>query len=165
MFSLTYFILHTALIILAFIFPQYIFTFYWITFALIYNLYCRRFYRTMHINRSSLRIIHFLPIVFVAIVFKAAENMTNALLNIILFTYAIVIIIHYVVPIVKYLKLRITLYRHVQKLIKEKNDNEKKRFTNPDCRGAVYGSRMFHGSLQPKAIRGPKQRRCTGIRH
>lgn len=121
MFSLTYFILHTALIILSFIYPQYIFTFYWITFALVYNLYCRRFYRTMHISRSSLRIIHFLPIVLVAIVFKAAENMTSALLSIILFTYAIVIIIHYVVPIVKYLKLRITLYRHVQKLTKEKN--------------------------------------------
>ena len=121
MFSLTYFILHTALIILAFIYPQYIFTFYWITFALVYNLYCRWAYRTIHISRSSLRIIHFLPIVFVAIAFKAAENMTSALLNIILFTYAIVIIINYVVPIVKYLKLRITLYRHVQKLIKEKN--------------------------------------------
>ena len=31
------------------------------------------------------------------------------------------IIINYIIPIVKYLKLRITLYQHVQKLVAEKN--------------------------------------------
>ncbi len=121
MFSLTYFILHTAVIILSFIYPQYIFAFYWITFVLVFDRYSRWSFNRGINFRRELGTIYLLPIVFVAIAFKAVENMRNALLNIILFTYAIVIIINYVVPIVKYLKLRITLYRHVQKLIKEKN--------------------------------------------
>ncbi len=122
MFSLTYFILHTSLIILSFIFPENIVIFSHIAFALVYYLYLRRFYMLIRISKLfGLGIIAVLPTVVLAMIFAATSNNPSALLKISLFTYGVVIVLNYIVPIVKYLKLRITLYRHLQKLIKEKN--------------------------------------------
>ncbi|MBE6608909.1 MAG: hypothetical protein E7633_10200 [Ruminococcaceae bacterium] len=122
MFSLTYFILHTALIILSFIYPEYIDTFSYISFMLAYYLYFRRFYKIIRISTLfGLGIIAAIPTIVLGIIYVVTANKPDLLLKIVLFTYAIVIIFNYVVPIVKYLKLRITLYLHIQKLVAEKN--------------------------------------------
>lgn len=122
MFSLTYFILHTALIVLSFVFPDNIVTFSHIAFALVYYLYLRRFYRLIQVSKLfGFGIIAAIPTIILGIIFAVTSNNPTLLLKISLLTYAAVILLNYLVPIVKYLKLRITLYMSLKKLIKEKN--------------------------------------------
>ena len=70
MFSLTYFILHTTLIVLSFVFSENIVTFSHIAFALVYYLYFRLFYKIIRISKLfGLGIIAALPTLILAIIF------------------------------------------------------------------------------------------------
>jgi len=86
MFSLTYFILHTALIILSFIYPEYIDTFSYISFMLAYYLYFRRFYKIIRISTLfGLGIIAAIPTIVLGIIYVVTANKPDLLLKIVLF--------------------------------------------------------------------------------
>ncbi len=115
MLSFLFFALHTAIMVLSYIFPDLIGIFLLISAVMVSYVWFRRESLFLY-NARFYRGLFILPIIALAVISIQSKIGFFALWLL----YATVILINYVIPILKFLILRLRLYSHIKKLIKTK---------------------------------------------